>query len=197
MEGIAGLIAPSATMIAAMMTAANLGARITGWGFVVFVLGSLAWVVIAITTGQQNLLWTNGFLTLVNIVGVWRWLGRQARYDDGGRAAAAKSAQAPTPTLFSLGSLAGRKVIDPLGKTAGTVVDGMMDCDGGRLAYLVITDGGLAGVGERLFALSPDELSVNAEGVTCFLAAESLLAREPLEGSRWPAALQTNSPIGT
>lgn len=33
---LAGWAAPAATMIAAMMTAFNFGARITGWGFVAF-----------------------------------------------------------------------------------------------------------------------------------------------------------------
>ena len=39
-------LAAGATMIAALMTAANLGARITGWGFAMFALGSGAWYVI-------------------------------------------------------------------------------------------------------------------------------------------------------
>src|SRR6202007_1871385 len=87
----AGWLAPAATMIAAMMTAANLGARVTGWGFVVFTVGSIGWCAIALSTGQQNLLWTNGFLTLVNGVGIWRWLGRKARYEAGGKSAEVRS----------------------------------------------------------------------------------------------------------
>ncbi len=43
MESIATWLAPIATTIAALMTASNLGTRITGWGFVVFTVGSLAW----------------------------------------------------------------------------------------------------------------------------------------------------------
>jgi Na+/phosphate symporter len=72
LEDIAGWVAPAATMIAAVMTAANLGARVTGWGFVVFVIGSISWSIVGISSGQSNLLWTNGFLTLVNAMGVWR-----------------------------------------------------------------------------------------------------------------------------
>lgn len=72
MGDIAGWVAPVATMIAAIMTAANLGARVTGWGFVVFVIGSVSWSIVGISSGQNNLLWTNGFLTLVNVIGVWR-----------------------------------------------------------------------------------------------------------------------------
>ena len=101
MEDAAGWIAPIATMIAAMMTAANLGPRVTGWGFVVFTVGSLAWSTVAIATGQANLLWTNGFLTLVNLVGIWRWLGREAKYDDGAKTARSESdAMRAAPALF-------------------------------------------------------------------------------------------------
>ena len=70
MEEVAGWVAPVATMLAAMITAANLGARITGSGFVVFLVGSIAWVAVAATSGQANLLWSNLFLTLVNVVGI-------------------------------------------------------------------------------------------------------------------------------
>ena len=45
MESIAGWVAPVATTIAALMTASNLGSRITGYGFIVFTVGyaSIGW----------------------------------------------------------------------------------------------------------------------------------------------------------
>ena len=43
-----------ATTIAALMTASNLGSRITGYGFIVFTLGSIAWLTLGIATGQAN-----------------------------------------------------------------------------------------------------------------------------------------------
>ena len=70
MVEIAEWLALGATMIAAMMTAAILGARVTGWGFVVFTVGSITWSFIGTATGQQPLLITNGFLTIVNLVGI-------------------------------------------------------------------------------------------------------------------------------
>jgi hypothetical protein len=79
---LAGWVAPAATMIAAIMTAANLGSRVTGWGFAVFCVGAVSWIIVGAGTGQQNLLLSNAFLLLVDVVGVWRWLGRKARYDD-------------------------------------------------------------------------------------------------------------------
>jgi len=189
MEEIAGWVAPVATMIAAMMTAASLGARITGWGFAIFTIGSLAWAVVGIGSGQRNLLLTNIFLTMVNVAGVWRWLGRQVRYEGGGEAATARSAAAHVPTLFAVGAIAGAKLIGRGGEPIGVVVDGMMRCDDAGLAYIVVSEGGLGGVGERLHALNPAELEFSADGISCALSAEELGARMVLEADAWPASL--------
>ncbi|MDX3898989.1 MAG: PRC-barrel domain-containing protein [Sphingobium sp.] len=190
MESIAAWVAPIATMIAAVMTAANLGARVTGWGFVVFTLGSIAWSIVAISTGQQNLLWTNGFLTLVNGIGIWRWLGRQARYDEGGAAATQRSAAiARLPTLFAAGSMAGAKLMGRDGAQIGTVIEAMMRCSDSRLSYVVVSEGGVGGIGERLHALAPGEI-VFAQGLaTCRLSAEQLADRPVLPADDWPATL--------
>ncbi len=93
METAANWIAPIATTLAAIMVAANLGTKITGWGFIVFSVGSVAWIVIGAATGQANLLWQNVFLLLVNVIGIWRWLGIRARYEQGAGAATKASAR--------------------------------------------------------------------------------------------------------
>ena len=93
METAANWIAPIATTIAAIMVAANLGTKITGWGFIVFSAGSVAWIVIGAATDQKALLWQNAFLLMVNIVGIWRWLGIRARYEKGAGAATTTSAR--------------------------------------------------------------------------------------------------------
>lgn len=189
MQDLAGWIAPAATMIAAMMTAANLGARVTGWGFIVFTVGSIAWIVVAVTTGQGNLLWSNAFLTLVNAIGIWRWLGRQARYDDGAHAATARSAAARVPTLFPVGAVAGTTLTGRDGEALGTVVEAMMRCTGTDLAYLVVSESGIGGIGERLHALRPAEVTFTTDGVRCDLDADALAARPVLTPDNWPTAL--------
>lgn len=188
-EEIAGWVAPAATMIAAMMTAANLGSRITGYGFIVFTIGSICWSIIGIASGQQNLLLSNGFLTVVNLVGIWRWLGRQAKYEDGSKAAAQRSAHAPVPTLFSAAGLVGAKLLDRDGDTIGSVVDGMLQCDSRDLAYLVVSIGGVGGVGETLRALDPALVSYGAEGVQSKLSAAELEHLPELAADNWPEAL--------
>jgi len=197
MEDIAGWVAPAATMIAAMMTAANLGARITGWGFVVFTVGSIGWCAVALSTGQQNLLWTNGFLTLVNAVGVWRWLGRKAKYEAGSKAAEADSAKAASPTLIALGSVAGAKLLGPKGETVGSIVDGMMRCGDTRLAYIVVTDGGVAGVGEQLYMLEADEVTFAADEVRTRRSIEDLRRRGPIETGAWPGQTEAQHAAAT
>ena len=188
-EDAAGWIAPAATMIAAMMTAANLGARVTGWGFIVFTIGSVGWSIVGLASGQDNLLYTNVFLTLVNAIGIWRWLGRQARYEDGGTTATCRSAAARVPTLFAIGSLAGAKLTGRDEVPLGTVVEGMLQCSGAQLAYVVVSEGGVGGVGERLHALDPAELRFSEHGVACDLTIEALRARPVLDASAWPLAL--------
>lgn len=185
----AGWIAPIATMIAAMMTAANLGSRVTGWGFVVFTIGAIAWCTVAIASGQQNLLWSNAFLLVVDIVGIWRWLGRQARYDDGGQAAASRSSAARVPTLFAVGSIAGAALKGRDGERIGQVIDGMMRCEGSALAYVVVSEGGVSGIGERLHALDPADLRFSEEAVSCDLTIEDLRARPVLDPQSWPVSL--------
>jgi len=189
METIAGWIAPAATMIAAIMTASNLGARVTGWGFVVFSIGSVGWVIVAIASGQQNLLWTNGFLAIVNALGIWRWLGRQARYEQGSKVAETRSSERRVPTLFSAASLPGRKLVGAHGETLGELVDGMFRCSDGRLAYIVLRTGGVAGVGERLHALKPEEVVFTEDGVRCGLDAEALAGIRQVEATQWPEAV--------
>ena len=190
MGDIAGWIAPAATMIAAMMTAANLGARLTGWGFVVFTIGSIGWIVVAVTTDQQNLLWTNGWLLIVNSVGVWRWLGRQAAYEEGGKAATSRSVAQHVPTLFATGSLAGTDLIGAGGGSIGSVVEGMISCDNAALAYVVVSEGGLGGVGERLHALHPDELRYRDGNFHCDLDRNALARRRVLCEDDWPLRIR-------
>ncbi len=186
MEETAGFIAPAATMIAAMMTAANLGARVTGWGFVVFTLGSLAWSVVAVTSGQTNLLATNLFLTLVNIVGIWRWLGRQRAYEDGARRAAARSRSVAAPSLFAASALSAMPVSDIRGEEVGTAVDAMIECKSGCLSYVVIASGGLGGIDEMLRAVPAALLDCHADGFVLLMSAAEFEKREPLDGAAWP-----------
>jgi sporulation protein YlmC with PRC-barrel domain len=174
-------------MIAAMMTAANLGARVTGWGFVVFTLGSIAWSIVCIASGQTNLVATNIFLTLVNLVGIWRWLGRQRRYEDGARGAERKSEARGDIALLAASGMRGLPVSDISGEEAGHVVDAMLACDTARIEYLVIASGGVGGIDENLRAVSASEIDFHADGLILLTTNAEFVRRPELEPGDWPA----------
>lgn len=189
MSELAGWIAPIATMIAAMMTAANLGARVTGWGFVVFTLGSIAWSIVGLASGQTNLVATNAFLTLVNGVGIWRWLGRQRAYEDGGAAAREASRRSASPTLFTATGLGGMPVTDAQGEGVGRSVEALLSCETGEVAYVVVASGGLGGIDETLRAVARQDLSFGCERLVLAVSAEEFAQLPPLAPGDWPGEI--------
>ncbi|HWM29194.1 MAG TPA: PRC-barrel domain-containing protein [Woeseiaceae bacterium] len=190
MENIANWTATVLTIVAALMTAANLGARVTGWGFAMFALGSVAWIAADLSGAKVNpsLLVTHSVLLLVNLFGVWRWLGRQTRYEDSSAHASERSRWARVPTLFSAGSLIGATVRQRKEESRGTVVDAMLRCDDKGLAYVVISEGGIGGAGETLRAVPPDHLKFDENDVVCDLSDEEWQRLPPIEEDRWPTA---------
>ncbi len=186
MESIATWVAPIATTIAALMTASNLGSRITGYGFVVFTVGSLTWLTLGITTGQANLLWQNIILTALNLFGIWRWLGRQAGIEDGGTVAQEQSADLPGETLFPASLLTKAKLVGPTGTELGSSVEAMLGRRSGRPLYVVIAEGGVAGVGETLRRVLWSDVTVNEDRLFCRLDSAQFAAADRLTRDQWP-----------
>jgi len=180
-------------MLAAMMTAANLGARLTGWGFVVFLVGSVCWSTVGMTTGQTNLLATNIFLTLVNLIGIWRWLGRQRAYEDGGRSAARASRRAAAPTLFTATSIAGLPAFDARAAKLGKAVDALIECDKGQIAYVVIATGGIGGIEEQLRAIPRERIHFHQDRLVLDLEKKCFDQLAQLTDGAWPATQPTVS----
>src|SRR4051794_2007525 len=149
MADIISWVATIATIIAASMTAANLGSRITGYGFAVFLIGSLAWLATGLMTDQPALVWTDAVLTLLNMFGVWRWLGRQTRVEEGARSASEASEDMPGETMFPI-SLLTRAPVRSGNDELGQCIDAMAGCRSGKLSYVVVSEGGIGGIGETL-----------------------------------------------
>jgi PRC-barrel domain len=178
-------IATIATIIAASMTAANLGSRVTGYGFAVFLVGSLAWLATGLLSDQPALVWTNIVLTILNIFGIWRWLGRQSRVEEGARTAAHASEATPGETLFPI-SLLTRAPVDCSGREVGHCIDAMAGCGSGRLNYVVVSQGGVAGVGETLRRLPWSCAKVEGEKVVISIAEPEFNRLEELVRDEWP-----------
>lgn len=179
MEDIAGWVALAATCVAALMTAANLGARVTGWGFVVFTIGAAAWIVVGWTSGQTQLLWSNIFLGLVDLFGIWRWLGRRARFGDAVRAEEQRSEAVAGEDRFSVAALDGMPVRGRDGTVIAHAVDALAACAGGRIDYLIVCEGGVGGIGETLRRLPWTAARVRTQALETDLDAAAL-ARLPI-----------------
>ncbi len=177
-------------MLAAMLTAANLGPRPTGWGFVLFTIGSLCWALIGLTSGQSGLLYTNAFLVAVNALGVWRWLGRKAAFEEGGQNASVRSRLMSVPSLFSFSGVMGQSVAAENGASLGKVVDAMASCSNAKLAYIVVSEGGIGGVGERLHAIHPDWMKFDTDNLVCKLTSAQVQGLPVLDKVSWPAEVR-------
>jgi hypothetical protein len=179
-------VATIATIIAASLTAANLGSRITGFGFVIFTAGALCWIAVGAMSHQPALMWTNVVLTILDLFGIWRWLGRQAEVEEGGRAASEASEQTPGEPLFPISLLTSAPVVSG-GVELGRCIDAMAGCSSGRLGYIVVSHGGVAGVGETLRRLPWACARVDGQSVASSLDASDFAKAEELPRDQWPA----------
>ena len=186
MDQLASWIATVATITAACFTASNLGSRITGIGFIIFTVGSIAWFATGVLTGQPALVWTNAVMTLLNLFGVYRWLGRQAKLEEGATKAAKSSAKAPGDDLFPASSLTAAKLLGRDGSTLGSTVDAMLSCDGGTLRYLVVSQGGVAGVGETFRRVDWTFAGVQDGAVKTDMTEREFEQLPEIRKDRWP-----------
>ncbi|MGN3973244.1 hypothetical protein [Tsuneonella sp. SYSU-LHT278] len=74
MNGPLEWIAAIGTMMAAGLIAFDLGRRVTGWGFVLFCLVSITWIVSGLTSDALPIAAMNAILLLINAWGVWQYL---------------------------------------------------------------------------------------------------------------------------
>jgi hypothetical protein len=179
-------VATVATILAASITASNLGPRITGYGFAVFTLGALCWIAVGALTHQPALMWTNVVLTVLDIFGIWRWLGRQASVEEGGRSAAEASEETPGEALFPI-SLLSRAPVSSDETELGHCIDAMAGCSSGRLSYVVVSQGGVAGVGETFRKLPWSAATVDDEKVVVRMNKGFFERLEELPRDEWPA----------
>lgn len=186
MADLISWLATGLTIVAALMTASNLGSRFTGYGFAVFFVGSLAWLAAGLLTNQPALVWTNAVLAFLNLFGVWRWLGRQARIEEGAGMAQARSEATPGEALFPA-SLIGRASLSDRGGTElGKGVDAMIGCRSGRIEYLVVARGGVAGVGERHCRIDWGEVWAEGEELRTGMDKSAIERLPDLPADRWP-----------
>jgi hypothetical protein len=82
--------------------------------------------------------------------------------------------------LLSASTLSGDRVFNVAGEDLGKIEDFMLDMETGRIAYAVLSFGGVLGIGGKLFAVPPEALTLD-EDKRCFVldASYDELAKAP------------------
>ncbi len=72
-------VASGLTIGPGILIAARLRPRIVGWSFVALTLGSLVWIFVAFRAADYALLVRNIAISIINTLGIYRWLIWQGR----------------------------------------------------------------------------------------------------------------------
>ena len=90
--------------------------------------------------------------------------------------------------LMSASSLSGEDVKNTQGESLGDVKDIMLDTENNRVAYYVLSFGGLFGLGDKLFAIPPEAMKLNTND-NCFILnidKDRLKEAEGFNKDKWP-----------
>lgn len=71
---LARWVATGTGIVAAILVAVNAGPKVTGTGFCIFTVCSVCWTGVGLIAGEPGLAIQNAVLTVVNLVGIYRYL---------------------------------------------------------------------------------------------------------------------------
>lgn len=95
----------------------------------------------------------------------------------------------PGPEVMAADTLEGDRVVNHLGEDLGKIRDIMIDVPSGRVAYAVLSSGGLLGVGDKLFAIPWGALTLDADRKCFVLNVEKQRLRDApgFDKDHWPS----------
>ncbi len=100
----------------------------------------------------------------------------------------------PGPQVMAASTLEGDDVVNRQGETLGEISDIMLDVPSGRVAYAVMTFGGVMGMGSKLFAVPWNALTLDADR-ECFVldVDKQRLDKAPgFDKDHWPSMADTD-----
>ncbi len=68
-----------------------------------------------------------------------------------------------TPNVLSASTIMDDTVVNPAGEELGNIEELMIDLDGGRVSYAVLSFGGFLGLGDKLFAIPWEAFTLDPE----------------------------------
>ena len=96
------------------------------------------------------------------------------------------------PHVLSAATMIGTKIVNPAGEELGSLKDLMIDLDEGQVNYAVLSFGGFLGLGDKLFAIPWDALTINPEDNTFILDMnkDQLKDAPGFDKDHWPDEAQ-------
>lgn len=97
--------------------------------------------------------------------------------------------EGPGPSLMGADTLLGNDVYNPQGDKLGEIKEFMVEMASGRIAYAVLSFGGILGIGDKLFAVPWGALTLDTEEKRFTLDAseESLKEAPGFDKDHWPS----------
>ena len=95
----------------------------------------------------------------------------------------------PGPDVMAADTLQGDDVINLQGEKLGSIEDIMLDVGSGRVAYAVLSFGGILGMGDKLFAIPWSALTLDADR-KCFvldIPKDRLQGAPGFDKDHWPS----------
>ncbi len=99
----------------------------------------------------------------------------------------------PGPEVMAADTLEGDSVLNTKGEKLGDVSHIMIDVRGGRVAYAVLSSGGLFGIGDKLFAIPWGALTLDANR-KCFVldvGKEQVEKAPGFDKDHWPSMVDS------
>ena len=96
------------------------------------------------------------------------------------------------PQVLSATTIVGDKVLNTAGEQLGNIKDLMIDLDDGQIAYAVLSFGGFLGMGDKLFAIPWEALTLDTEDHAFILDADKeVLKNAPgFDKEYWPGTAE-------
>lgn len=99
----------------------------------------------------------------------------------------------PGPSIMSANTLRGDKVMASDREDIGKITEIMIDVSSGRVAYAVLSSGGFLGMGDKLYAIPWNALTLDIDD-KCFrldISSESLKNAPGFDKDHWPSMADT------
>lgn len=93
-----------------------------------------------------------------------------------------------TPRVLSTGTITGDPVVNAQGEDLGNIQEVMIDVSTGQIAYVVLSFGGILGLGDKLFAIPWEAFTLDAENERFVLNVdrETLKEAPGFDKNDWP-----------